>query len=332
MKIVIAIVALVAVLVTVVLVRSCGGGAENGAMQTGQLASETPPSDETLGSDPTAPGPEGRLVDVGGHRLHIRTFGDGAPAVVIEPGIGDAGQVWGSVVDILDDYTRVVRYDRAGYGQSEPGPMPRSADRVVRELTNLLVATPVEPPYVVVGHSLGAIHAMVYAAEHPNLVAGLVLLDPPPMGFIKGERFPELHEMAEEMTARFRRDAQQAATAGDERQAAFLEAVASEHEMMFESGWALVGSIKSFGDLPLVVIASGVPNPEFGASAAEFQEYWRESSETLSRISTRGQFVFVENSTHNLPGDAPDAVVDAVLYCIAESEADTESVIWQGEK
>jgi pimeloyl-ACP methyl ester carboxylesterase len=334
MRIILAIIALAAIFVTVVLIRTCGeGGDGSGTSQSGQLTTAPPIDTEPSGSaSATAPGPEGRLVGVGGHRLYVRTYGDGAPAVVIEPGIGDAGRVWGSVVEVLAEETRVVLYDRAGYGQSEPGPMPRSADRVVRELTALLVSTPVEPPYVLLGHSLGAVHALVYAAENPNLVAGLVLLDPPPIGFMKGERFPDLHEMAEEMTAGFRRDAQQASAAGNERQAAFLETVASEHEMMFETGWALVGSIKSLGDLPLVVIASGVPNPEFGASAAEFQRYWRESSEALSRISTRGRFVFVENSTHNLPGDAPDAVVDAVLYCIAESEADTDSAIWQGEK
>jgi len=86
-----------------------------------------------------------------------------------------------------------------------------------------------------------------------------------------------------------------------------MRAVASEHEMMFETGWALLGSIKTLRDLPLVVIASGVPNPEFGASASEFQQYWRESSEALVELSTRGRFVFLEDSTHNIPGDAPEA-------------------------
>lgn len=329
----IVIVALIVVVAVVLLVRSCGDGGAPDATLTGQPATEVAAPAESPAGDPAAgPGAEGRLVDVGGHRLHIRSFGAGSPAVVIEPGIGDAGRVWQGVIDALSAETMVVLYSRAGYGQSDPGPMPRSADRVVRDLANLLAATPVVPPYIIVGHSLGALQALLYASEHRNQVDGLVLLDPPPLGFIKGDRFPELNQMAEEMTAGFRQNAQRARDDGDERQAVYLESVASEHESMFQSGWSWMASVRSLGDMPLVVIASGVPNPQFGASAAEFQEYWRQSSEELSGLSTRGRFVFAEGSTHDLPGEATGEVVDAVLWCIAASENLPEYEIWQGEK
>jgi len=318
----IVIVALAVVVAAVFVLRSCGDeGQEPDASLTGQPATEDLTAADSPGSGASgAPGSQGRLVDVGGHRLRIRSFGAGTPAVVIEPGIGDAGSVWGGVIDALSRETMVVLYERAGYGDSDPGPMPRSADRVVRELYGLLTATPVDPPYIVVGHSLGAINALLYASEHPNQVDGLVLLDPPPLGFIKGERFPRLLEMAEQMTAGFRRDAESARTAGDERQALYMEAVASEHEAMFESGWRWMASVRSLRDLPLVVIASGEPNPQFGADAAEFQQYWSQSSEELSSLSTRGRFVFLRDSTHDIPGDAPGEVIDAVYWCIAESE------------
>jgi pimeloyl-ACP methyl ester carboxylesterase len=283
-------------------------------------------------SEPLADGEEGRLVSVGDHRLHIRTFGYGSPVVVIESGLGDAASVWQPVIHELRGETRVVRYDRAGYGQSDPGPMPRGADRMVRELTALLVNTPVKPPYIVVGHSLGAINALLYASEHPNLVTGLVLLDPPPLGFIKGREYPDLLEMAEQMTAGFRRDARAARESGDERAAAFLETVASEHEMMFETGWSWVESVNTLRDMPLVVVASGVPNPEFGGSAEPFQQYWRRESEALTDLSSRSRFVFVQDSTHDLPGDATEEVVEAILWCIATSQETPEYEVWQGEK
>jgi pimeloyl-ACP methyl ester carboxylesterase len=265
-------------------------------------------------------GAGGRLVDVGGYRLHIRSFGSGSPTVVIEPGIGEEGRVWGDLVGMLAEERRVILYSRAGYGMSDPGPMPRSADREAAELAALLRAAEVDPSYVVVGHSIGALNALAYASQHKNVVAGLVLLDPPPVDFMRGKRFPDLYEMAEQMTEGFRRDAERARAAGDTRQAAFQEAMASEHEMMFRSGWALVGSIQSLGDMPLVVVGSGVPNPQFGESAAEFQAFWRESSEELSRLSTRGRFVFAANSTHDIPGDAPEIVVEAVRTVVAESQ------------
>jgi len=307
--------------------RSCDSG---GDLDVALPVSETAPPIE--GSEPTAPGNIDRLVDVGGHRLHVRTFGAGSPAVVIEPGIGDAGQVWGGVIDTLATETLVVLYARAGYGRSEAGPVPRSADRSARELSALLTATPVEPPYVLVAHSLGAINALVYASENSHLLAGVVLLDPPPLDFIRGNRFPELREMADQMTAGFERDAAQARDAGDDRQADWFEAMASEHNEMFESGWQLMASVRSLGDLPLVVVASGVPNTGFGQVAGEFQSFWRDSSEELARLSTRGRFVFVENSTHDIPGDAPGVVVDAVQYCIDESRRDYAPAWYEGDK
>jgi pimeloyl-ACP methyl ester carboxylesterase len=331
MKIALIIIIAAAVVGTVFVIRSCDG--ENAGTDAVISGVQTE-SAATIGDDEAdAPtGEQGRMVSVGGHRLFVRTFGNGTPVVVIEPGIGDAGGIWAPVVNAVTPHSRVMLYDRAGYGRSDVGPAPRGADRVVRELTSLLVNTPVEPPYVIVGHSLGAINALLYASEHPNLVAGLVLLDPPPLGFIKGERFPDLLAMADQMTAGFRLDAQKARESGDERQAAYFETVASEHEQMFQTGWSWVESVTSLRDMPFVVIASGVPNPEFGQSAGPFQEFWREESEALSRLSSRGRFVFVENSTHDLPGDATDEVVEAILWCIAASQDLPEYEVWQGEK
>lgn len=335
MKIAISVIVALAVVVAAVLVvRSCGGGEERpDAELTGQMPVETlAPADSTARASSGLPGPDGRLVDVGGHRLHIRSFGAGTPSVVIEPGVGDASRVWGGVIHALERETLVVLYERAGYGQSDPGPTPRSADRVVRELASLLSATPVNPPYIVVGHSLGALHALLFASEHPDQVDGVVLLDPPPPGFIKGEVFPRLQEMAKQMSAGFRNDAQTARDAGDERRALQLEAVASEHEAMFESGWRWMASVQSLGETPMVVIASGVPNPQFGEDADAFQRYWSRSSQELSHLSTRGRFVYLEDSTHDIPSDAPGEVADAVLWCIAESAMTGEYDDWQGEK
>jgi pimeloyl-ACP methyl ester carboxylesterase len=277
-------------------------------------------------------GEPGWLVDVGGYRLHIRSFGSGSPTVVIEPGIGDEARVWSRAVEMLAQEHRVILYSRAGYGMSDPGPMPRSADREAAELDALLKAAHVDPPYVVVGHSIGALNALVYASQHANLMTGLVLLDPPPQDFIRGKRFPDLYEMAQQATAGFRREAEGARLAGDTRRAAFQEAVASEHEMMFRTGWALTGSIHSLGDMPLVVVGSGVPNPQFGESAAAFQEFWRQSSEKLARLSTRGRFVYAANSTHDIPNDAPQTVVDAVRTVIAESQSHFQRMPGPGDK
>jgi pimeloyl-ACP methyl ester carboxylesterase len=220
--------------------------------------------------------------------------------------------VWNNVISGLTGDYRVVTYARAGYRGSEPGPFPRDTGAVVGDLTVLLEKLDVDPPYVIAAHSLGATYALVYADEHPERVAGLVILDSPPLEFIAGTRFTNLAQMADLMTEGFRRDAAQARADGVTVVADFMEAIASEHQAMFRSGGQRVKAIDSLGDIPMIVVGSGVPNEGFGDSAAVFQEFWRGSSEALAKLSTRGRFVFVEGSTHNIPGDATDVVVDAI--------------------
>lgn len=316
------------VLGSIALFRGCNDRATPPPMEAVTEEVPAPGTEQTT----TPPGPDGRLVDVGGHRLLVRTFGTGSPAVVIEPGIGDALSVWQDVIDTLDDEYEVVLYARAGYIGSEPGPMPRSADVETRELTQLLIDTPIDPPYIVVGHSIGAINALLYASENPHVVDGLVLLDPPPLGFIRGDRFPELQEMAREMTAGFRRDAEAARQRGEVAEAQQMEAIASENEQMFATGWSYMESVESLGDMPLVVVASGRPNPQFGDSAEAFQKYWRESTEKLAMLSSRSRYLYVEDSTHDLPGDATDTVAEAVRWCASQPDLDAVYDLYEGDK
>src|SRR5687767_3479020 len=81
--------------------------------------------------------PPGRLVDVGGHRLHIWCTGEGSPAVILESGLGGWSVDWGFVQPEVARVTRVCSYDRAGMGYSDAGPAPRTARRIAHELAAL---------------------------------------------------------------------------------------------------------------------------------------------------------------------------------------------------
>jgi pimeloyl-ACP methyl ester carboxylesterase len=96
----------------------------------------------------------------------------------MESGAGQDLSVWSGVKEELREVARVVTWSRPGLGRSELGFVERSSPRIVEELRGALKALEVEPPYVLVGHALGAFHVRAFAAMHREEVSGMVLVDP----------------------------------------------------------------------------------------------------------------------------------------------------------
>jgi pimeloyl-ACP methyl ester carboxylesterase len=119
----------------------------------------------------------GRLIDVGGHRLHLNCTGSGSPTVVLEPGAGMMSSALGWIAPAVARDTRVCVYDRAGRGWSEPADGPQDGLRIATDLHTLLQRGQVPGPYVLAGHSFGGLYALTYAARYPDEVAGMVLID-----------------------------------------------------------------------------------------------------------------------------------------------------------
>ena len=129
------------------------------------------------------PPPTGAIkgrIDIGGRFLFIEAQGRGSPTVVIERGSGCASHndpTWLAIREELLSRMRVCLYDRAGLGQSDPAPTPRSIADMTTDLHALLRAASIRPPYILVAHSLGALITRLYADQYPQEVVGLVLID-----------------------------------------------------------------------------------------------------------------------------------------------------------
>ena len=122
--------------------------------------------------------PPGRLVDLGGYRLHLNIQGDGpGPVVVLESGMGSFSSNWYWVQKELAATMRVVAYDRAGLGWSDRGSLPRDAVTIAQELHTALGVAGIGGPYVLAGHSFGGLPVRAFAGLYPDETAGVVLVD-----------------------------------------------------------------------------------------------------------------------------------------------------------
>ena len=126
---------------------------------------------------PELPAPLGKLVDIGGRRLHLLCSGQGSPTVVLEAGASAFAIDWTLVQRELERTNRVCSYDRAGMGWSDVADgTKRRSDAL--DLHTLLSTAGERAPYVLVGASRGGLLVRAYVADYPNDVVGLVLVDP----------------------------------------------------------------------------------------------------------------------------------------------------------
>jgi len=121
--------------------------------------------------------PPGQLYSVNGHSMHLVCLGEGSPTVILQAGGAADSTWWYWVQRQLAAHTRVCAFDRPGMGWSESTTDQRDALTLMSELHALLAQANVRPPYIMAGHSWGAVLTRIYAAQYPQEIEGLVLVD-----------------------------------------------------------------------------------------------------------------------------------------------------------
>ena len=249
-------------------------------------------------------------ADVGGRRLALMAAGAGNPVVVLEAGQGCAAAEWTPVVETIAPLTRVVSYDRAGLGASDPAPRPRSTREMVVDLHALLVAAAITPPYVLVGHSIGGLAARLYAHRYPGEVIGLILVDPthPDQWERWMEGLPPTEAGEHEMVTRM-------------RQRPWDDPGQNPEGFDVRASIAQARAVTSLGDLPLVILTAGDPGQYADAPpplAAHMARVKPELHRDLLRLSTNSRLVIAERSGHFIHRDQPDLVIDAIRRVVDE--------------
>lgn len=143
----------------------------------------------------------GRWVDIEqGQKLYVVEKGAGGPAVLFEAGIAATNLNWHHIQENVARFTFTASYDRSGLGWSSPCRTVRTPSNITAELHAMLQSAGIKPPYILVGHSFGGLVLRRYAVNHPENVAGVVLIDP-----MRCEEWPPLNPDKQHMIDRGKR-------------------------------------------------------------------------------------------------------------------------------
>lgn len=233
---------------------------------------------------------------VGDRRLAYVRVGEGRPVIVLLGGAGMDVDSWFKVLPGIAPLGTVIALDRLGVGRSDPPTEPQTGEVIVAGVRSLLAQAGVAPPYVLVGHSLGGLHAELFARRHPDEVAGLVLveaaspdeaLDPPRLG-----------PMARAVSA---------VMAGIDRlrgRPRGLDEIDSVAETVRQ-----IQTAPPFPDVPLVVVTGGKRMPLVPAAAFAAHQ---EAQRGRVVLSPQGRQVMAAGSGHFPQLQEPAVVVAAI--------------------
>ncbi|MFJ4513657.1 alpha/beta fold hydrolase [Streptomyces sp. NPDC088816] len=299
--------------------------------------------------------PPGLMVDVGGHRMHILAEGDRGtrPTVVWMPGGHVGGYALYPLHALARERMRSVLVDRPGSGWSDPGPFPRTTAAEAVELLTALERSGEQGPYVLVGHSFGGLLMANAARRRPDLVAGLVLLDPtPPDAIAFGPPIPALrhapgqqigiavrrlfglHALADRNGGISSEGPAEVLSAVETRTRAACAAASILRELspdgMTRDGWHTVVHDGELGSLPLLLVAPGdltggdeIFDKDDARENARLRHFFLTVRERFLTASSQARRVYTPAGTgHDFPNQVPEFVVRVVSSFLDECAPD----------
>jgi pimeloyl-ACP methyl ester carboxylesterase len=296
--------------------------------------------------------PPGRLVDIGGRKIHLDCRGQGAPTVIFEAGLDISGSLsWAKVHDAVASVTRACAYDRAGIMWSDPKTTPQHADTVADDLHATLAAAGEKGPFILAGHSLGGPYSMAYTRKFGDQVAGLVFIDASHPDQVA--RFAEVAKTPPDTATDAMKIASSLAWTGIIRLTAPSEgqpnvpagvteqtnayastslAGALAESIGIDQTLSEAGRLRTLGDRPLVVLTAMAPLSAAALKDENMSEQedgrrrdvWRMLHDDEASWSTRSRHQLLPDASHYIQFDRPDVVITAVREVVDMVRSDQQ--------
>ena len=274
--------------------------------------------------------------------MHLLCMGDQhGPTVVLEAGGSNSSITSRKIQSDIAEFARVCAYDRAGFGFSDPVSGGRTFDQITQDFDDLLVRAGIEPPYILVGESMGGLMIRNYHRRHPENVVGVVLLDAAEeehtfrrldelkrMQSVAGTtswlaRFgivrlllklaPETVGIPANIDPERRKE-----IVAEYSRPEFFESAELELEAYFSAPKEMrqSGGFGFLGSTPLVVVTHGTP---LTGSQEFLEDGWAEAQLRLAALSTDSKLLVAEQSGHAISLDQPEFVVDLIRDLIGKT-------------
>lgn len=266
------------------------------------------------------------LIDIGGRKLQLLTRGEGSLTVVIEAGLGEPpieSGSWRAVLDAVSRSNRVVIYNRAGLGKSDPPPkLPRTSRDVADDLNALLEKASVPGPYLLVGHSWAGNHLRVFAGRYPDKVLGLVLVD---------SAHPDQDEKWTAAIPAPSPDEPESVRKMREFFATRADPTSIPEQIGFRASEAQVRAAGGLGDKPLVILSHsskfrydpGLPED----ISLKFEEVAQQLQADLKRLSSNSTLRQSTHGGHYLHAEDPELAIEGIRQALASIQQQTRQAI-----
>lgn len=290
----------------------------------------------------------GRIHTVGHRKLHIHVSGQSeAPTIVFDHGseYGASALTWHMVAERVEHFSKVVTYDRAGYGFSDGGNYARTSSDYVEDLHQLLLAEHIKGPIIMVGHGYGALNARLYAYRYPKQVCGMILIDARHEDEYAG-KFPEQYtEEQLKLQRRYKiyvflnyfgivkgllslqsslRQLYNYYPSAIRKQIWTLIALnktvktIANEQSHIEQSFNQVRNIKQYKNIPITVIIGG----SMEKTSDDQKQAKYNSAAEMKNLSEEGLLIVAPNSNRHVPTEQPEVVADAIRRMIHRLKRD----------